>query len=91
MPETFVPMGPALLSGAGSAFTPLPFKPAPFPAGKPAPAPNGHALAAAPAAPPPPPQNCPPPKVTLQRQGDTVSAIRIQCPCGQVIELSCVY
>ena len=31
------------------------------------------------------------PRVTLQRDGDHVSAIRIQCSCGQVIELACVY
>ena len=31
------------------------------------------------------------PHVTLQRDGGRVSAIRIQCSCGQVIELACVY
>ena len=31
------------------------------------------------------------PQVTLQRDGERVSAIRIQCGCGQVIELACVY
>jgi hypothetical protein len=31
------------------------------------------------------------PSVTLQRDGDRVSAIRIQCSCGQVVELACVY
>ena len=31
------------------------------------------------------------PHVTLQRDGERVSAIRIQCGCGQVIELACVY
>jgi hypothetical protein len=84
-------MGPAILSGAGHAFTPLSFKSASFAAGKTAPGANGHGLTASPAPPPPTPQNCPPPKVTLQRQGDVVSAIRVQCSCGQVIELSCVY
>jgi hypothetical protein len=84
-------MGPAILSGTDHAFTPLPLKPAPFASGKTVPAAPGKALTAAPAAPPPPPRNCPPPKVTLQRQGDVVSAIRIQCSCGQVIELNCVY
>jgi len=84
-------MGPAILSGNGHGFTPLPFKPGPLAAGKPASGANGHALTPAPAAAPPPAQNCPPPKVTLQRQGDVVSGIRIQCGCGQVIELSCHY
>jgi hypothetical protein len=31
------------------------------------------------------------PVVTLQRSGDLISGIRIQCSCGQVIELNCVY
>ena len=30
-------------------------------------------------------------RVTLQREGERVKAIRIQCTCGQVIELACVY
>jgi hypothetical protein len=31
------------------------------------------------------------PRVCLQCDGERVSAIRIQCGCGQVIELACVY
>ena len=31
------------------------------------------------------------PKVSLQRDGDRVTQIRIQCVCGQVIELDCLY
>jgi hypothetical protein len=31
------------------------------------------------------------PRVTLQHAGDRISAIHIQCSCGQVIELACVY
>jgi hypothetical protein len=31
------------------------------------------------------------PSVTLKHEGDRVSAIRIQCTCGQVIELACDY
>ena len=34
--------------------------------------------------------NCEP-KVSLQRDGNRVTAIHIQCSCGQVIDLSCVY
>jgi hypothetical protein len=34
---------------------------------------------------------CGRPSVTLQRQGEVVSAIRIECGCGQVIELACAY
>ena len=31
------------------------------------------------------------PQVVLQRDGDRVSAIRIQCACGRVVELTCDY
>jgi hypothetical protein len=30
-------------------------------------------------------------KVTLQRDGDRVTGIHVQCSCGQVIDLACVY
>lgn len=32
-----------------------------------------------------------PPKVTLERQGDSITHIRIECSCGQVTELKCEY
>ncbi len=31
------------------------------------------------------------PKVTLDREGDRIVGIRIECPCGRVTELTCVY
>ena len=31
------------------------------------------------------------PRVSIQREGDQVTGIRIQCSCGQVIELACIY
>jgi hypothetical protein len=31
------------------------------------------------------------PRVTIQREGDRVSVIQIQCACGQLIELACIY
>jgi hypothetical protein len=31
------------------------------------------------------------PKITLERQGDVVTHIRVQCGCGQVIEVKCEY
>ena len=31
------------------------------------------------------------PVVTLKREGDVVTGIRIQCACGQVLELACAY
>jgi hypothetical protein len=38
-----------------------------------------------------PAKTCSQPTLTLQRQGEIVSAIRIECGCGQVIELACSY
>ncbi len=32
-----------------------------------------------------------PPVVTMQKQGDVVSGIKIECSCGQIIELACSY
>jgi hypothetical protein len=83
-------MGPAAIFAAGNDFMPLPSKPGPFAAARTVPSANGRGTAAL-AAPPGPAHHCPAPKVTLQRQGDVVSSIRIQCSCGQVIELNCVY
>jgi len=34
--------------------------------------------------------NCQP-QVTLQREGNRVMGIRVQCSCGEVIELACAY
>jgi hypothetical protein len=31
------------------------------------------------------------PRVNIQRDGDRVTGIHIQCSCGQVIDLACVY
>lgn len=46
-----------------------------------------------PAAPHPtvPPQACGEVKVELKRVGDQVQEIRIQCKCGEIIELLCDY
>ncbi|HEX4120249.1 MAG TPA: hypothetical protein VH619_06525 [Verrucomicrobiae bacterium] len=38
-----------------------------------------------------PHQSCAAPAVTVQRQGDIISGIRVECGCGQVIELACSY
>lgn len=45
----------------------------------------------APPAPASAPAACSKPTITLQKNGDIVSAIRVQCGCGQVVELTCVY
>ena len=31
------------------------------------------------------------PRVTIQRDGDRVTHLRIQCACGQIMDLACVY
>lgn len=31
------------------------------------------------------------PQVTVQREGERVTGIRVQCGCGQVLTLDCVY
>jgi len=58
-----------------------------------------HSSAAAPApAPAPPgangtaaPADSHEPAITLEREGERITAIHIQCSCGRVIELGCVY
>jgi hypothetical protein len=47
-------------------------------------------LAPAPATQPNPRKNCEP-RVSVQRDGDHVTSIRIQCSCGQVMDLACLY
>ncbi len=48
--------------------------------------PNGHAAHHTNGAAP-----CQEPSVTLQRDGDKITSIHIECPCGQVIDLACEY
>jgi hypothetical protein len=31
------------------------------------------------------------PKITLQRDGDRITGVQIQCGCGRMIELACIY
>jgi hypothetical protein len=31
------------------------------------------------------------PRVSVQREGDRVISIRVQCGCGQVMDIACVY
>jgi hypothetical protein len=31
------------------------------------------------------------PRVSVQRDGDRITHLRIQCSCGQIIDLACVY
>lgn len=92
MSNAFTPLAvpAATRSGEGSAFRPkviaqanstpafIPFKPAPRPAPEPPPALH-------------PPHAGSPPKITLERDGERVTHIRIACACGEVFELACDY
>ena len=40
---------------------------------------------------PPTPRTPAPPKISLTRDGDRVTHIRIECSCGEVVELACEY
>lgn len=66
--------------GATPAFTPL----AP-PSSSAAPSAPGHAHGHAEGAP------AAEPVLTVRRDGNRVTGIRIQCGCGQVIDLTCLY
>ena len=86
--DPFVPFDPVPPPGPRVAGTPLGLKvvaqaqagPAFAPLPSPG-TPHAHAAAGARAK----------PIVILQRDGDRVTAIRIECACGQVIELACSY
>jgi hypothetical protein len=91
MPETFTPLSPAMFSRDGSLSLPsAPASSSPrLSALSSASAPAEISAASVPA---PSPANCSgKPVVTLQRNGDVVTAIKVQCTCGQVIELNCQY
>jgi hypothetical protein len=79
MPEAFVPLMPGTVKTPEAPFTSFNTKSAVT--GKPAGA-EAHSAK---------PEACAKPQVTLQRNGDIVTGIRVQCGCGQVIELNCVY
>jgi hypothetical protein len=31
------------------------------------------------------------PRISIQREGDRVTSIRVQCTCGEVLDLACIY
>jgi hypothetical protein len=86
MPDQFVPLKPAAV-----------VQPAPFSAFEVKVMPQGAAVAAfqplqtKPADQPPVSESCTQPVITLQRDGDIVSRIRIQCGCGRIVDLDCSY
>jgi hypothetical protein len=83
MSETFVPLVSASSGAREANFTSLNLQS--FPQA------NGHAAPAGSLATPGARPTCAKPVVTLQRNGEIVSGIRIQCGCGEIIELNCIY
>ncbi len=83
MPESFAPLVPAPAGSREAAFTSIHFKELA----------SGSAPSAstAPGAAGSGPEASSKPVVTLQRNGEIISGIRIQCGCGQVVDLACVY
>jgi hypothetical protein len=84
MPNTFTPLVTTAFSAADSS--PFVLKVLPQAEAKPAFEPLAAGRCQEQTA-----KKCTTPSVTLQRQGDAVSGIRIECGCGQVIELACVF
>ena len=84
MSDVFTPLTPASLA-SGGAFSAASlagsFKPLPSPASISA---ANQATAAA--------SGCAAkPTVTLQRKDNVVTSIRVQCACGQVLDINCQY
>jgi hypothetical protein len=84
MTETFVPLSPATLPRISSAApvgtSSVVADNAAFQAVQASSADTSHS-----------PDTCAKPTVTLQRNGEVVTGIRVQCGCGKVIELNCFY
>ncbi len=97
----FVPMMPGLAEPPEASsvvrLKPVAHSSTPFqPTCPAAPAPEAIQPETAPAPPEAPPVHVPEPphgdpKITIERQGETITHIRIQCGCGQVMELKCEY
>ena len=79
--EAFVPLTPAPAAGARGEFRVTVIPQAASPAA---------AFQTLPAA-GPAPGKAREPRVTIQREGDRVTGLRVQCACGQVLDLSFVY
>ena len=81
MSDVFTPLTPASLAPGGAASLAGSFKPLPSAASISAATPATAA-----------PGNCAAkPAVTLQRKGNVVTSIRVQCSCGQVLDINCQY
>lgn len=86
--ESFVP-----LTTAGTSANHREFQVTVIPqpsSGQSAPSPEKPVLPVIEASPLSTKKNCEP-YMSMQRDGDRITSIRIQCSCGQVIDLACVY
>jgi len=88
-PEAFVPFGLGSLGAARTAGGPANLKVVPKDAGaqefsplQTSPAAHGHGAGGSATG---------QPTLTLQRDGDKITGIRVECSCGQVIDLACSY
>ena len=86
--DAFVPFDPAVAPPSSTSAAPGTLKVLPKAEARPAftpfettGPPHSHASGTGPAR----------PVITLQREGERVTGIRIECICGQVIELACSY
>jgi hypothetical protein len=86
--EPFVPFGPGTAAGVKSAGAATNLKVVPkdaaasFSPFQPTPGAHAHGVASG---------GSGEPTVTLQKEGDKIVGIRVECACGQVIELACSY
>jgi hypothetical protein len=84
MSDSFVPLMAAPVSSGETALFELKILPQAEAKSVLEPVPDGASLGQ-------PAKPCGRPSVRLLRQGEVVCGIRIECTCGQVIELECVY
>jgi hypothetical protein len=83
MASNFVPLQPAAMVPAKPEAAPTALKPAAPPPANTGFSPfNGPASCSAGGA---------QPVITLKKEGDRITQIRVQCVCGQIIELACDY
>lgn len=88
--ESFVPLTPAPAPGDRADYRVTVVSPAGLVQGFQALQTSASSAPSAPAAPVATPHGCEP-RVSVQRDGERVMSIHIQCSCGQALDLACVY
>jgi hypothetical protein len=93
MSASFLPLVPGALPTSAPAISPMRLKPVSInpPVFEPTTTANLKPELTAPATVAIPHVQHGPPKITLEKQGDTITHIRIECSCGQITELKCDY